>query len=302
MHVAVTGSSGLIGSALTSFLTTGGHRVTKLVRRRPAAADEAAWNPEGGTIDADRLLGVDAVVNLAGEGIGPARWTAEHKRRVRDSRVRGTRLLAETLARLEGGPRTLVNASAIGYYGADRGDEVLTEESSPGGGFLAEVVRDWEAAAEPARAAGVRVVWVRTGIVQSPRGAPLRLQLPVFRLGLGGRLGSGRQWVSWITIDDVVGVYHHALTSPHVAGALNATAPEPVRNVEYTRVLARILRRPALVPVPEFGPALLYRREAARETVFANQRVLPVRTEATGYVFRHRDIETGLRHLLGRMV
>jgi uncharacterized protein (TIGR01777 family) len=300
MHVAVTGASGLIGSALTALLTTGGHRVTRLVRRPARDGDEVSWDPEGGTIDADRLRGVDAVVNLAGENVGGGRWTVEHKRRVLDSRVRGTRLLAETLAKLDDGPRVLVNASGINAYGYDRGDELLTEDSSPGGGFLADVVRQWEAATEPARSAGLRVVLVRTGIVQSPAGGALKLQLPLFRLGVGGPLGSGRQWTSWITLDDIVGLYLHALTTPDLEGVLNATAPEPVTNAEYTRVLARVLRRPARIRVPRLGPAVLLGREGAKQTALVNLRVLPERALAGGYRFRHPDLETGLRHLLGR--
>lgn len=300
MHVAVTGSSGLIGSALVAFLSTGGHRVTRVVRGAPEGGDRLRWDPEGGVIDAAGLRGVDAVVHLAGEPIGGGRWTPERKRRILDSRVKGTRLLAETLAGMRDGPRTLVCMSGINAYGYDRGDEVLTEESSRGDGFLAEVVRQWEAAADPARAAGLRVVHVRGGVVQSPKGGSLRLQLPLFRAGVGGPLGSGRQWFSWISLDDIVGVLHHALVTPDVEGVLNATAPQPVRNAEFTRVLGRVLGRPTLVPVPRFGPALLLGREGAKETAFVNLRVLPARSQATGYTFRHPDVETALRHLLGR--
>lgn len=299
MHIAVTGATGLIGSALVPFLTSGGHRVTRITRRSPRGPDEVRWDPAAGTLDADALRDVDAVVHLAGENIGGGRWTAEHKRRVLDSRVRGTRLIAETLARL-GGRRALVCASGVGYYGSDRGDEVLTEESSSGDGFLAEVVRRWEAAADPARDAGARVVHLRTGVVQTPRGGSLRLQLPLFRLFAGGRLGSGRQWLSWLTLDDAVGAYHHALTSPDLAGAVNATAPNPVTNAEFTRVLGRVLRRPTPVPVPRFGPAILLGREGATETAFASQRALPARLERDGYPFRFPDLESGLRHVLGR--
>ncbi len=299
MHVAVAGSSGLIGSALVAFLTSGGHRVTRLVRRPARGAGEASWDPRAGTIDADRLRGVDAVVNVAGNTIG-RRFTAEYKREFRDSRVNGTRLIAETIAGMTNGPRIFVNASATGYYGNDRGDEILTEESSSGPGFAADVVRDWEAATEPAHQAGVRVVVVRAGIVQSPKGGALQIQAPLFWLGLGGRLGSGRQWLSWVTIDDIVGIYHHALTTPDLEGAINGTAPEPVTNAEFTRVLGRVLHRPTLIPVPRFGPAILFGREGADETAFASQRVVPARLQASGYTFRHPDIETGLRHVLGR--
>ncbi|MGH8900177.1 MAG: TIGR01777 family oxidoreductase [Egibacteraceae bacterium] len=298
MRAAVTGSTGLIGSALVEFLASGGHRVVRLARGAATGPDEIAWDPAAGTIDREGLRDVDAVIHLAGEPIGGGRWTAERKQRIRDSRVHGTRLLAETLAGMDAGPRTLVCGSAIGFYGSDRGDEVLTEDSSSGSGFLAGVVREWEAAADPAREAGLRVVCVRTGIVQSPRGGALGLQLPLFRLGVGGRLGSGRQWTSWITIDDIVGILAHALMEPSLDGVLNGTAPEPVRNAEYTRVLGRVLGRPAVLPVPRAGPAALLGREGAEETALASQRVLPARTEATGYVFRHRDLETGLRHVL----
>ncbi len=300
MHVAVTGASGLIGTQLCAFLSGGGHQVTRLVRRAPSSPDELAWDPAAGRIDADGLRGVDAVVHLAGEGIG-ARWSDAHKRRVLDSRVDGTGLLARTLAAMDGGPRVLVSGSAIGWYGAHRGDEVLDEDStSASDGFLADVVRRWEAAAQPAVDAGLRVALVRTGIVQSPAGGPLKLQLPLFSLGLGGRLGSGRQYVSWISIDDIVGILVHALTHDEVRGPINGTAPEPVTNAEYTRVLARVLRRPGVLPVPRFGPALLLGKEGADQTAFASQRVRPAVAERTGYVFRHRDLESGLRHVLGR--
>ena len=297
MRVAIAGSSGLIGSTLADELRRGGHTPVPIVRR-PPGPDEIRWDPAAGTLDRHGLEGIDAVVNLAGEPIG-RRWTAERKRRIRSSRIDGTRLLATTMAGLSGGPRVFVCGSAIGYYGSDRGDETLTEDSAPGTGFLAQVVRDWEAAAEPARKAGLRVVSVRTGVVQSPKGGSLQVQLPLFRAGLGGRLGSGRQWLSWITLDDIAGVFVHAVTSD-VEGVLNGTAPNPVRNAEFTKVLASLLRRPALVPVPKIGPVVLFGREAAEEFALAGQRVLPARTQATGYRFRHPDLERGLRHVLGR--
>jgi uncharacterized protein (TIGR01777 family) len=300
MRVAVTGSSGLIGTAVVDLLRSSGHEVTRLVRRPPSAADEVAWNPDAGTVDTGGLRGVDTLVHLAGEPIGGGRWTQERKRRIRDSRVKGTRLLATTLASMDDRPRALINGSAIGYYGSDRGDELLTEESAPGVGFLAQVVRDWEAAADPARAAGLRVVHVRTGIVQSPKGGALALQLPLFKLGLGGRLGSGRQWVSWITLDDIAGIFVHAVMRTNLEGVLNGTAPDPVRNAEFTHVLGRVLGRPALLPIPKLGPAAVLGPEGARETAFASQRVIPARTEATGYSFHHRTLEPGLRHVLAR--
>lgn len=299
MHVAITGASGLIGSRLVPDLAAAGHRVSRLVRRAPTGPQEIRWSPDQNFLDTQALAGVDAVVHLAGEGVAAHRWNDAHKRRVLDSRVAGTGLVSRVLAGLGEGHRTLVCASAIGYYG-DRGDEVLTEDSASGEGFLADVCRRWESAADPARAAGLRVVHVRIGIVQTPEGGALRQQLPLFRLGLGGRLGSGRQYQSWVTIDDVVGVLHHAVTTPDLSGPVNATAPNPVTNAEYTRVLGRVLGRPAVLPVPRLGPALLLGREGAEEVALASQRVLPERAVASGYHFRHTDLETGLRHVLDR--
>jgi len=298
MKVAVTGASGLIGTALTSFLTTGGHEVLRLVRRPPRGPGEVQWDPAGGTIDAAALSGVDAVVHLAGEPIASSRWTGAQKRRILTSRTAGTGLMAETLARLDDGPRILVCASGTHYYG-DRGDAELTEDSPPGDGFLPEVVSAWEAAADPAREAGVRVAHLRTGIVLSAAGGALPKLLPLFRLGLGGRFGSGRQWWSWAGLDDVVGAYHHALTSAGLSGPVNVTAPAPARNAELTAVLARVVSRPALLPVPAFGPKLLL-GELADSLLFDSMRVLPERLAADGYTFRHPTLEGALRHALGR--
>ncbi len=298
MRVAVTGASGLIGSEIVAVLRSGRHQVVRLVRRAPSAADEARWDPGAGTVG--DLTGVDAVVHLAGEPISGGRWTEDRKRHIRDSRVDGTRTLATALAGMDQGPRALICGSGVNYYGYDRGDELLTEDSGPGEGFLAGVVRDWEAAADPARKAGHRVVHVRTGVVQSPKGGALALQLPLFKMGLGGRLGSGRQWVSWITLDDIAGIFVHAVCSPDLDGAINGTAPEPVRNAELTKVLGRVLGRPALVPVPKLGPAVLLGPEGAQETAFASLRAIPARAEATGYRFRHRTVQDGLRAVLRR--
>lgn len=297
LTVAVTGSSGLVGSALCAFLTTGGHRVVRLVRRAAKNADERSWNP--GRPAAGLLAGVDAVVHLAGATIA-GRFTAEHKRQLRDSRLGPTRALAELAGSTPDGPRTFVTASAIGYYGADRGDEPLVEDSDPGDGFLAEVVTAWEDAATPAADAGLRTVAVRTGLVQSPAGGQLRAMLPLFVAGLGGRLGSGRQWMPWIGVDDLVDVYHRAIVDDRLAGPVNAVAPEPVRNTEYTRVLAGVLRRPALVPVPAFGPRLILGREGAAEIAEANQRVLPAVLARLGHRYRHDDLAAALGHVLGR--
>ncbi|WP_433192977.1 TIGR01777 family oxidoreductase [Nocardia sp. CA-107356] len=293
--VAVTGASGMVGSALAAFLTTGGHRVVRLVRHAPRRANERQWD----TADPapDLLDGVDAVVHLAGASIA-GRFTESHKRAIADSRIGPTRRLAEVAARAA--VPVFVSASAIGYYGADRGDETLTEQSTRGDGFLADVVDGWEAATDPAAESGVRVVRVRTGIVQSPRGGTLRLLRPLFTAGLGGRVGDGRQWLSWIEIDDLVDVYHRALWDTGLSSAVNAVAPQPVRNAEYTKILAEVLHRPALLPVPGFGPALLLGREGNRELAAASQRVVPARLAQAGHRFREPDLDPALRHLLGR--
>ena len=297
--VAVTGSSGLVGSALTAFLTTGGHRVIRLVRGTAHGPDERRWEPDDP--DPELFAGVDAVVHLAGASIA-GRFTDDHRNAVHDSRIGPTRRLAELLARTAAGPAALISASAIGYYGYDRGDETLTEDSDRGDGFLADVVAEWEDATAAAEQAGVRVVRVRTGIVQSPRGGTLRLMRPLFSAGLGGRLGSGRQWLSWIGIDDLVDVYHRALWDTALSGAVNAVAPQPVRNTEYTRTLAHVLHRPAALPVPPLGPRILLGEQGARELACASQRVLPERLRQAGHRFRHPDLDHALRHLLGRAV
>ena len=297
LTVAMTGSSGLVGSALTALLTTGGHRVIRLVRHPARSPDERTWQPDDP--DPQLLDGADAVVHLAGASIA-GRFTAAHKRVVRDSRVGPTRRLAELMARTPDGPQTLVVASAVGYYGADRGEEVLSESSARGTGFLADVVADWEAATAPATDAGTRVVNVRTGIVQSPRGGTLQLFRPLFFAGLGGRLGSGRQWTPWIDLDDLTDLYYRALVDPELLGPLNATAPNPVRNSEYTTTLARVMHRPALLPVPALGPRLLLGTEGSTELAEANQRVQPGVLRSAQHPFRHPVLEGCLRHQLGR--
>ncbi|ULP48446.1 TIGR01777 family oxidoreductase [Mycolicibacter virginiensis] len=295
LTVAVSGASGLVGSALTAFLSTGGHRVIRLVRRTAGNPDDRQWNPDDPA--RDLLAGVDAVVHLAGASIA-GRFTAEHRRVIRDSRIGPTRKLAELVA--ETGPTALICASAVGYYGYDRGDDVLTEDSQRGDGYLAEVVADWEDALAPAEQSGARVVRVRTGIVQSPRGGTLRLMRPLFAAGLGGRLGSGRQWLSWIGIDDLIDVYHRALWDTGLSGPVNAVAPQPVRNSDYTKALGRVLRRPTILPVPGLGPRLLLGAQGARELACASQRVLPARLGEAGHRFRAPELEPLLRHLLGR--
>jgi uncharacterized protein (TIGR01777 family) len=298
IHVAVTGASGLLGSALIPFLTTGGHRVTP-VSRRPRPAGTMWWEPSSGAIEVSALEGVDAVVHLAGENIGK-RWTERRKRRIRRSRTEGTRLLAEALAELERPPRVLVAASAMGIYG-DRGDEVLTEEAVPAesGDYLVQLGRDWEAAAEPARAAGIRVVHLRFGLILSPGGGALGRMLPLFQAGVGGPLGSGKHWVSWISLDDAVGAVHHALFTGGLSGPVNTAAPEPVTSRGFAETLGRVLHRPALVPAPASALRLLF-GEMADQGLLASQRLSPERLVSSGYSFRHPDLESALRHELGR--
>lgn len=292
--VAVSGASGLVGSALTAMLTSGGHRVIRLVRRTVGGPDERQWDPQRPA--PDLLAGVDAVVHLAGASIA-GRFTAGHRAAIRDSRIAPTRALAEVAAR--SGVRTFVSASAIGWYGYDRGDEALTEDSGRGDGFLADVVAEWEAAAGSAAEAGVRVVTVRTGIVQAAAGGTLRLFRPLFLAGLGGRLGSGRQWLSWIGLDDLLDVYYRGLWDDRLAGPVNAVAPEPVRNTDYTGTLARVLHRPAVVPVPSVGPRLLLGAQGTRELALADQRVVPAKLTALGHRFRHPHLAGALGHQLG---
>ncbi|HSE28182.1 MAG TPA: TIGR01777 family oxidoreductase [Gemmatimonadales bacterium] len=295
--VAVTGASGLLGSALTAFLTTGGHAVRPLVRRRPGPG-EIAWNPDAGTIDREALEGVDAVVHLAGESIGLGRWDAERKRRIRESRVAGTRLLAEALAGLARKPGVLVSASAIGIYGS-RGGEELTEGSAAGTGFLAETGVAWEGAARPAADAGIRVVHPRFGLVLTPAGGGLAQMLPPFELGAGARLGDGRQWMSWVSLDDALGLILHALATPAISGPLNAVAPGTVTNRVFTETLGEVLHRPTLFSAPAAALRLAF-GEMADALLLASQRVIPARAGETGYVFRHPDLRGALRHLLGR--
>ena len=300
--VAVTGASGLIGSALVTGLTSAGHRVVRVVRGAGAASVAgqrlARWDPESGALEPSALAGADAVVHLAGESVAGGRWTEAKKRRIRSSRVDVTRRLAEALPRLERPPRLLVSASAVGYYG-DRGSEILREDSSPGPGFLAEVCREWEAATDPAARAGIRVVRLRIGMVLSRRGGALGAMLTPFRLGAGGPVGSGVQWVSWIAIDDLVGAILHALATESLAGPVNAVAPEPVTNRELARTLGRVLRRPALLPLPAVAARLLF-GQMADELLLASARVEPARLRATGFTFRHARLEDALRHELGR--
>lgn len=297
MRVAVTGSSGLVGTALRARLESSGHTVVPVVRR--AATDgEIAWDPPAGTIDVEGLAGVDAVVHLSGAGIGDQRWSEAYKREILESRTVTTTLLAETLAAMTDGPTTLLSSSAIGIYG-ERGDEELDETSAPGSGFLADVCLAWEASTAAAQEAGIRVAHLRTGIVLSPHGGALKKQIPLFKLGLGGKFGKGDQWQSWISIDDEVGAIEHLLTA-EVEGPVNLTAPGPVTNREFAQTLARVLKRPSFLPVPKFGPKLILGSEAASALLFEGQKVLPRVLERNGYEFVHGELETALRALLAR--
>jgi uncharacterized protein (TIGR01777 family) len=292
----VTGAGGLIGSALTRQLATDRHRVSRLVRRA-AGPGEISWDPAAGRLDPNDLEGLDAVVHLAGENVG-VRWTTARKARIRESRIQGTRVLSEALAHTRRFPPVLVSASAVGIYG-DRGDEILTERSAPGPreDFLAAVGQEWEGAAAPAREAGIRVVHPRFGVVLSPAGGALGKMLLPFRLGLGGRLGEGSQWMSWISIDDVVGALLHLVRNETLSGPVNVTAPEPLRNRDFTRTLGQVLSRPTPLPVPSAALRLVL-GEMADSTLLASARVVPERLLASGYRFTHPDLETALRHVL----
>lgn len=297
MRVAITGSGGLIGTALSRALTANGHEAIRVVRSEARGSD-IAWDPAAGTIDPSRLVGVDAVVNLAGPGIGDSRWTGERKLELRSTRIKATTLIAETIAGLDSGPRTLISASGVNYYGED--ESATFDETSPAGdGFLAELCVDWEASTAAAKDAGIRVATIRTGIVLSSAGGALAKMLPLFKLGLGGRFGSGRQWQSWISIDDHVAAVVHLLEGT-VAGPVNLTAPNPVTNREFAATLGRVLKRPAVLPVPKFGPMALYGKELVDTLLYAGQRVVPRVLEADGFAFQHATLEPALRAVLGK--
>jgi uncharacterized protein (TIGR01777 family) len=302
VEVAITGATGLIGSALAHSLRDDGHTVLSLIRPAStggrAGADAIRWDPAAGTIEAGGLEGIDAVVHLAGAGIGDKRWSPARKREILESRTRGTDLLARTLAGLSRPPSVFVSGSAVGYYG-DRGDEVLTEQSPPGADFLAGVVRAWEAAAQPAIDAGIRTVFLRNGVVLSGDGGILPRLVTPFRFFVGGRLGSGRQWLSWVSIDDEVRVVRFLFDRTDVSGPVNVTGPSPVTNAQFTAALGATLQRPTVVPVPAFGARLVLGREMADELLFVSQRAVPSALTAAGYDFVHDDAATALRAVLG---
>ena len=299
MRILVTGSSGLIGSALVPFLTASGHRVIRLVRSQsptPTQGESWGWDPERGTILSTGRDEPDAVVHLAGANIAGGRWTPGRKALIRDSRVKDTRVLCDAIGRRSPPPKVLVCASAIGYYG-DRGDEILREDSASGSGFLPDVCREWEAACQPAAAKSIRVVNLRIGIVLSQAGGALAKMLTPFKLGAGGVIGSGRQYMSWIALDDVASAIHHALTHDSLCGPVNAVAPNPVTNRDFTRTLGRVLSRPTLFPMPAFV-ARLALGEMADALLLASARVVPARLLESGFVFRYPDLVGALRHLL----
>ena len=296
MRILISGSSGLIGRTLTERLRSAGDTVCTLVRRKPEeSAGEIGWDPEAGVLESSRLDGVDAVVHLAGKPIA-SRWTAEMKRAIRDSRVRGTRKLAQVVAQLPRRPKLFIAASAVGFYGS-RGDEPLDETSAPGTGFLADVCQEWEEAAAPARDAGIRTVHLRTGLVLSRRGGLLARLLPPFKMGAGGIVGTGRQWLSWISLADATAAIQYAIATAELSGPVNLTAPQPVPNAEFARTLGKILGRPTLVPVPAFAVRLLL-GEMGDELVLSGQRVLPQKLLALGFPFAHPDLESAIRWAL----
>ncbi|MBA4017256.1 MAG: TIGR01777 family protein [Pirellula sp.] len=298
LRVLITGSGGLVGSALTPFLQTGGHTISRLTRTQSKRGG-IRWDPEAGEIDPATLEGFDAVVHLAGESIASGRWSEARKQRILESRVKGTQLLAGALAKLKNPPKVFACASAVGFYG-NRGDETLDESSAPGQGFLADVCQAWEAATKPASAAGIRTVNLRFGVILSGRGGALGKMLLPFQLGAGGRIGSGKQWMSWVALDDVIGAIHHSLLTDSVAGPVNVVSPTPVTNAEFTKTLGRVLMRPTIFPMPAFA-AKLALGEMADELLLAGQRVLPKALEAADYRFRFAQLEDALRHVLGRV-
>jgi uncharacterized protein (TIGR01777 family) len=297
MKILVTGSTGLVGSVLVPGLKSKGHQVVRLVRSTPKDSEtEIYWNPQKGTLSADSLEGFDAVVHLAGDNLAEGRWTDEKKRSIRESRTKGTTLLSETLARLERKPAVLVSASAVGFYGS-RGDELLTEESASGDDFLAEVCRAWELSTQAASQSGVRVVHLRFGVILSGAGGALKKMLLPFRMGVGGKLGDGRQYMSWIAIDDAAGAIEHALTNEALRGPVNVVAPEAVTNQEFTKALGWRLSRPTIFTVPAFAARLAF-GEMADATLLSSQRVEPARLKESGFVFQYPKLDDALRHVL----
>jgi uncharacterized protein (TIGR01777 family) len=296
MKILIGGSHGLVGTALIKSLETEGHEIFRLVRHAPTSKTEVEWSPDRYSIALARIEGFDAVVNLAGESIAEGRWTDDKKRRIRESRVKGTKLLGDALANLAVPPKALVCASAIGYYG-NRGDELLTETSAPGDDFLAKVCAEWEDATALATEKGIRVVNARFGVILDTNGGALKKMLPPFRMGVGGKIGSGKQWMSWIALDDVVGGIQFALANDSIKGPVNFVAPVPVTNAEFTKTLGKVLSRPTVLPIPAFAIKLLF-GEMGEALLLGSQRVAPERLAAAGYKFGYPQLEQALVHIL----
>jgi hypothetical protein len=296
MKLLISGSHGLVGKALVKSLQAGGNEIFRLVRHAPESDSEIEWSPERYSIALALLEGFDAVVHLAGESIASGRWDEAKKRKIRESRLKGTKLLSDALANLKRPPKALISASAIGYYG-NRGDELLTETSLPGGDFLADVCVEWENATAHATEKGIRVVNTRFGIILASEGGALAKMLPPFRMGVGGKIGSGKQWMSWIALDDVVGGIEYVLETDSVNGPVNFVAPNPVRNAEFTKTLGRVLSRPTIFPIPAFGVRLLF-GEMADALLLSSQRVEARKLNEAGYPFRDSMLEAALRHVL----
>jgi uncharacterized protein len=296
VNILITGSTGLIGSNLIPFLAKKNHRILRMVRKSPAAEAAIHWDPVAGKLDPAALEGLDAVVHLAGENIASGRWTAEKKHRIRESRIRSTRLLSESLTQLSAPPKVMVSTSAVGYYG-DRGDEELYEESGSGTGFLPSVCRDWEGATESAARKGIRVVILRLGMVLSASGGALSLILPIFRLGLGGRIGRGRQYMSWVAMDDILGIIEHSILCESFTGPANAVSPDPSTNLEFSKTLGKVLSRPVLFTLPSFMARIVL-GEMADELLLASARVVPAQLGKSGYKFQFPALEGALHSVL----
>ncbi|HNB24282.1 MAG TPA: TIGR01777 family oxidoreductase [Candidatus Melainabacteria bacterium] len=296
MKIAITGASGLVGKKVTARLEAAGHQVVKLVRRVRNSDNEFTWNPETDKIDAKAFEGVDSVIHLAGENIASKRWSSEQKMKIKQSRVNGTKLIAGALATLDNPPRALVSASAIGFYG-DRGAEMLTEESKSGSGFLAHVCRDWEDATRVAESKGLRVVHARLGVVLSKEGGALKMMLPPFLMGAGGPLGNGKQYMSWIDLDDAAKAFIYLATESNLSGPVNLVAPNPETNADFTKKLAKVIHRPAFFPVPEFGVKTLF-GEMGQELLLASNRVSATKLVNSGFKFDYPELESALKHEL----
>jgi uncharacterized protein (TIGR01777 family) len=297
LRILISGSHGLVGTALIKALETGGHEIYRLVRYAPHSEKEIEWSPDRYSIAISRIEGFDACYHLAGESIASGRWNDEKKKKIRESRTKGTKLLSDALANLAQPPKTLISASAIGYYG-NRGDELLTETSPPGKGFLADVCVEWEKATDHAKEKGIRVVNTRFGIILDKEGGALAKMLPPFRMGIGGRIGDGKQWMSWIALDDVIGALQLALTNDALNGPVNFVAPNPVTNAEFTKTLGRVLSRPTFFPIPEFGVRLAF-GEMADALLLSSQRVKPAKLADSSYQFTFENLEKALQKILG---